>query len=85
MFVLGVEEVHLDHSKRHDVMMQSIMTEADRIELENEMCYWKDFDNKKLTIIYMFNATDYEDTVDDLIQETIDHVKLDKDQQDGHD
>ena len=46
MFVLGVEEVHLDHSKRHDVMMQSIMTEADRIELENEMCYWKDFDNK---------------------------------------
>lgn len=76
MFVLGMEEVLVDHSKRHDLMMQSIATEADREELEKEMCYWKDFDNKKLTIIYLFNATDYEDAVDDVIQETIQHVKL---------
>lgn len=76
MFVVGVEEVLVDHSKRHDLMAQSIVTEADRLEYEREQCYWRDFDGRTLTIVYMFNATDYEDAIDDLIQQTLDKVNI---------
>lgn len=71
MFVLGIEEIDVDHSKRHDFLSLSIMTDADRNFLENEKCYWRDFDGRKLTIVYLFNATDYEDAVDDVIQKTM--------------
>lgn len=71
MFVLGVEDVLVDHSKRHDLMAQSAVTEADRLELEREQCYWHDFEGRTLTVIYLFNASDYEDAVDDVIQRTV--------------
>ena len=36
MFVLGVEDVYMDHSKQHDMMMQTMRTDADREELQRE-------------------------------------------------
>ena len=68
----------MDHTKQHDELAQSMTSEKDKEHLEKEKCYWGHFDRKTITVVYLFNATDYEDAVDDVIQQTIDHVNTDK-------
>ena len=75
MFVIDVEDVYMDHSKQHDLLAQSMSSVKDKENLEKEKCYWGQFDGKTITVVYLFNATDYEDAVDDVIQATIEHVK----------
>lgn len=82
MFVVDVEDVYMDHTKQHDELAQSMASgmasEHDKKNLEKEKCYWGHFDGKTITVVYLFNATDYEDAVDDVIQQTIEHVNVDK-------
>jgi len=67
MFVIDVEDIYMDHTKQHDELAQSMASEKDKDHLDKEKCYWGHFDGKTITVVYLFNATDYEDAVDDVI------------------
>lgn len=70
MFVVGIEELVLDRRTRSQLTSYTTISESmtDRSKITPERNFWQEFGGSSVTVVYLFNATDYSDDIDDAIE-----------------